>query len=49
MMRIRGVEISWKQNVQNKMQFQKLWNHYKSDIHCVRNVGNNDINYIFHG
>ena len=49
MMRIRGVEISKNQNVQNKMQFQKLWNHYKSDIHIVRHVGNDDLNYVCHG
>ena len=48
MMRIRGVEISQKQNVQNKMHFQKLWNHYKSDIQSVRNVGNVDLNYVCH-
>ena len=31
------------------MEFQKLWNHYKPDIHIVRHVGIDDLNYIYHG
>ena len=29
-------------NVQNKLQFQRVSKRFKSDIHCVRNVGNDD-------
>ena len=46
MMCITGVEISQKPNVQNKLQFRKVWKHYKSDIHCVFNIGNDDLNYV---
>ena len=49
MRRIRGVEISWKQNVQNKLQFWKVWNHCQSYIHCARYVGNDDLNYVCNG
>ena len=49
MMRIRGVDISQKQNVQNKLQFRTVWKHYKSYIHYVRDVGNDDLNYVCHG
>ena len=40
MMRIRGVEISRKHNVQNKLQFRKVSKQCKSYIHCARHVRN---------
>ena len=49
MMSIRGVEISSKQNVQNKLQFGKVWNHCQSYVHCGRYVGNDDLNYVCNG
>ena len=49
MMRIRGVEISRKHNVQNKLQFRKVWNRCQTYIHCARYVGIDDLNYIYHG
>ena len=36
-------------NVQNKQQFRKVWKHCKSYIHCVRHVGNDDLNYVCTG
>ena len=32
--------------MQNKLQFWKLWKFLKSDIHCVHNVGNDDLNNV---
>ena len=49
MVRISGVQISKKQNVQNKQLFRKLWICCKSDLHSVRNVGNDDLNYVCYG
>ena len=48
MMNITGVVISKKSTVQNKQQFRKVSKHCKSYIHCVRIVGKDDVNYIFH-
>ena len=49
MVRITGVEISKKSKCANKLQFRKVWKHCKSDIHCVRYVVNDDLNYVCHG
>ena len=46
MMRITRVVIWKSQNVQNKQQFRKVLKHCKSYIHCVRCVGNDDLNYF---
>ena len=35
--------------MQNKQQFRKVSNHCRSYIHCVRHVGYDDLNYVFHG
>ena len=35
-----------KQNVQNKQLFRKLWKYCKSHIDSVRNVENDDLNYV---
>ena len=48
MMRIIAVEILKSQNVQNNLHIWKIWKHGKSYIHCVRNVGNDDLNYVCH-
>ena len=48
MMNITGVVISKKSTVQNREQFRKVSKHCKSYIHCVRNVGNDDVNYVCH-
>ena len=48
MMNITGVVISKKSTVQNKQQFRKVSKHCKSYIHCVRHVGNHDLNYVCH-
>ena len=48
MMRFTRVVISKSQNVQNKQQIQKVWKHCKSYMHCVRYVGNDDLNYVCH-
>ena len=44
MRRMRGVEISRKHNVQNKLQFRKVWNRCQTYIHCARYVGIDDLN-----
>ena len=36
------------QNVQNKQLFRKLWKYCKSDIHSLRNVGNDELNNVCH-
>ena len=41
-----GVQISKQQNVQNKELFRKLWKYIESHKHSVRNVGNDDLNYV---
>ena len=48
MMNITVVVISKKSTVQNKQQFRKVSKHCKSYIHCVRNIGNDDVNYVCH-
>ena len=42
MMRITTVEFSQNPKRENKLQFRKVSKRFKSDIHCVRNVGNDD-------
>ena len=37
-----------KQNVENKQLFRKLWICCKSDLHSVRNVGNDELNNVCH-
>ena len=32
--------------MEKKLEFWKGLKHYKSDIHCVFNVGNDDLNYV---
>ena len=34
--------------VKKALQFRKVSKRYKSDIHCVRNVGIDDLNYVSH-
>ena len=34
--------------MQNKLHFRKVSKHCKSYIHCVRYVGNDDLNYVCH-
>ena len=34
--------------MEKKLQFRKVSKRYKSDIHCVRNVGSDDLNYVCH-
>ena len=46
MMNITGVVISKSSTVQNKQPFRKVSKHCKSYILCVRNVGNDDLNYV---
>ena len=48
MVHITGVEISSSQNVQNKHPFQKASKSFKCDTHNVRNIGNDDVNYVCH-
>ena len=48
MVRITGVEISKKPNVQNKQQFRTVSKRCKCDIHSVRNVEKYDLNNVHH-
>ena len=50
MVRNTGEEISLKHicATEKKPQFRKVWKHCKSDINCVRNVGNDDLNNVHH-
>ena len=48
MMNITGVVVSKKSTVQNKQQFRKVSKHFKSYIHCVRNVGNDNVSCVCH-
>ena len=47
-MRITGVEISKKSKCAKQRANRKVLKHCKSYIHCVRHVGNNDLNYVCH-
>ena len=49
MMRIRGVEYSNKSKCAKQTAVSKSFNRFKSDIHIVRHVGNDDLNYVCHG
>ena len=49
MMRINAVEISKKSKCAGKTAISKSFERFKSDIHSVRNVGNDDSNYVCHG
>ena len=48
MMRITGVEISKKSKCTKQTADRKVLKHCKSYIHCVRQVGNDDLNYVWH-
>ena len=49
MRHITGLEISKRSKCAKKqLQFPKVWKHCKSYIHCVRHVGNDDLNYVCH-
>ena len=48
MMRITGVEISKQSICAKQTANRKVWKHCKSYIHCVRHVGNDDLNYVCH-
>ena len=49
MMRITGVEISKKAKCAKQTAVSKSFKRFKSDIHIVRHVGNEDLNYVCHG
>ena len=46
MMRITGVEISKKTKCAKQTANRKVLKHCKSYIHCVRQVGNDDLNNV---
>ena len=48
MMRITGVEISKMSKCAKQTANRKVLKHCKSYIHCVRHVGNDDLNYVCH-
>ena len=48
MMRITGVEISKKSKCAGQTAISKSFKRFKSDIHIVGNVGNDDLNYVCH-
>ena len=48
MMRITGVEISKQSKCAKQRANRKVLKHCKFYIHCVRHVGNDDLNYVFH-
>ena len=48
MMRITGVEIAKKSKCAKQAANRKVLKHWKSYIHCVRHVGNDDLNYVWH-
>ena len=48
MMRITGVEISKKSKCAKQTAISKRFERFKPDIHSVRNVGNDDSNYVCH-
>ena len=45
-MRIIGVEISKMSKCAKQTANRKVLKHCKSYIHCVRHVGNDDLNYV---
>ena len=47
MMRITGVEIAKKSKRAKQTANRKVLKHCKSYIHCVRHVGNDDLNYVW--
>ena len=49
MMRINAVEISKKSKCPKLTAISKSFERFKPDMHSVRNVGNDDLNYICHG
>ena len=48
MMRITGVEISKMSKCAKQTANRKILKHCKSYIHCVRPVGNDDLNHVCH-
>ena len=48
MMRINAVEISKKSKCAKQTAISKSLKQCKSYIHCVRHVGNDDLNYVCH-
>ena len=49
MMRITGVELSKKSKCAKQTAISKSFKRFKSDIHIVRHVRNDDLNYVCHG
>ena len=49
MMRITGVEYSNKSKCAKQTAISKSFKRFKSDIHIVRHVRNDDLNYVCHG
>ena len=47
-MRITGVETSKMPKCAKQTANRKVLKHCKSYIHCVRHVGNDDLNYAWH-
>ena len=47
MMRITGVEISKQSKCAKQTANRKVLKHCKFYIHCVRHVGNDDLNYVW--
>ena len=47
-MRITGVEIAKKSKCAKQTANRKVLKHCKSYIQCVRHVGNDDLNYVWH-
>ena len=47
-MRITGVEIAKKSKCAKQTANRKVLKHCKCNIHCVRHVGNDDLNYVCH-
>ena len=48
MMRITGVEISKMSKCAKQTANRKVLKHCKSYIQCVRHVGNDDLNHVWH-
>ena len=48
MMGITGVEISKMSKCAKQTANRKVLKHCKSYIHCVRHVGNDDLNFVWH-
>ena len=49
MVRITGVQISQKAKYEKQTAVSKSFKRFISDIHIVRHVGNDDLNYVCHG